>query len=242
MQGYQGNRGHRLLLKGVFLPQKPAVDPTQKVHECCSQDRPSKASGTKSRNHVDAHWGSPPLTEEYAVRQAVMDQVLSIMPCKPALDAFALRSNARFRRFWGPDSWECQDAFTKSWDPQQVGVIWANPPFSLMGSVVKKIKTDGAHVILTAPQWDSSWWWQAILDMSVVRARIQAGSNVFTFNGEDIGPTRWPVTIALLCPHNPRCEFLTKDRKRKARKARVQQRCEGRKTEDDGMGKPELRV
>ena len=65
----------------------------------------------------------------------------------PTLDAFASASTAQLARFWTISD----DALSQDWLAH--GLLWANPPFSLLPAVLAKIQREGGHLILLCPLW-----------------------------------------------------------------------------------------
>ena len=78
------------------------------------------------------------------------------------MDAFASTHNALFPDFWTVDD----DALSKSWS--QGSPLWANPPFSLLPTVLAKLEKEGGNVILLCPEWSPA----AQTLLSLARARI----------------------------------------------------------------------
>ena len=60
--------------------------------------------------------------------------------------------NVRCPTYWSRED----DAFTKDWS--SCGLLWCNPPFSLLGEVVNKLEREGAECILICPEWRSLAW------------------------------------------------------------------------------------
>ncbi len=66
------------------------------------------------------------------------------------MDGFAQEGTAKCPRWWGPGSPHGEDAFSQSWNGEN---LWLNPPFSLLDRLVQKIRDDQAHAILVIPEW-----------------------------------------------------------------------------------------
>ena len=92
-------------------------------------------------------------TQRFIVSKAMISDILMRLHApNPTVDAFADEQSSKCVRFWGPGG-EAESGWSKSWSYDRVGVIWANPAFSDLVDVVKKIKQDKAQVILVAPDW-----------------------------------------------------------------------------------------
>jgi len=171
-------------------------------------------------------------TEDYAVLESVIAKVLQLMKVRPKIDCFATSRNRRFERWWGEGSPECQDAFTTSWSFVVRGLLWANPPYSVMAEVICKMQAEGAHMLLVAPQWDTKAWYHQMEGMAVMKVVCTEGSTVFMRDGVQCQGVRWPVVFALCCGHHPRCDLikvqngcLSRRQKRRLRKRQVAARC-----------------
>ena len=85
----------------------------------------------------------------------------------PDIDMFASRLNKQVHNFvsWKPDPDAMAiDAFSIKW-PEKL--IYAFPPFSIIGRVVQKVHLDKAEVVLVAPIWITQNWYTAVLQMLV---------------------------------------------------------------------------
>ena len=105
-------------------------------------------------------------TSEWQLHHPTFQQILATLgSCN--IDLFATRLNAQLRQFvsWRPD-------------PDAVGTdalqfLWSNwegyafPPFCLIGRCIKKIREDGATLIMVAPVWRSQPWYPALLELLV---------------------------------------------------------------------------
>lgn len=85
----------------------------------------------------------------------------------PKVDLFALRWNAQLPLFvtWHPQegAWRT-DAFSLNW---RFIEGFAFPPFNLIGNCLRKVREDGAHLILVCPYWSSQPWYPLLLEMAV---------------------------------------------------------------------------
>ena len=143
------------------------------------------------------------ISNNYAVREKYVADMVTRLKFHPEVDAFATQQNTRCVRWWGKESKETEDAFNQSWQ----GIsLWINPPFNKIGDVVKKVAEDGAHAILVVPGWVRRKWHRAAAAMAIRRAIYPRGTRLFERNGEVCRGCPWPVTAFLLCGHKTRCE------------------------------------
>ena len=229
-------KGGKWAGKPVFEPGVPTAGQrsyanrlweTQMVDRGTCGGRPLGLEET--RREVDAWKWSHDGAEQHKVRDEVVAAIWQQLHVKPTVDAFALESNARCPRHWGPDSKEITNALKANWQLEEM--IWANPPFSLLSAVVKKAKSKPVHMLLTVPVWPDKSWYVELQDLIVVRCHIDTGSPIFLWRGVDYGPTKWPVDFLLICSHKPQCTWemmqwrsLSKAQLRKRRRRRVMQR------------------
>ena len=81
------------------------------------------------------------------------------------IDLFASRLSSQLDRFfsWRPDPRvEATDAFQQDWGPLKA---YANPPWCLVGRVLRQVKAQQARVILVAPVWRGQPWYPVLLEM-----------------------------------------------------------------------------
>jgi hypothetical protein len=121
-------------------------------------------------------------SEQYAVRRGFVRDMSFRLKVDPVLDAFADESNHRFPLWW-------KDAFAEPWPQDKV--IWANPPFSMLGKVVDKIKTDEAKVLLVVPDWRSSPWWRSVQPHVVRQHYYPKGTAVFELDKKKVQAMHW---------------------------------------------------
>jgi hypothetical protein len=83
----------------------------------------------------------------------------------PSIDLFAPRINKQFDTYvsYRPDPQaSAVDAFTLTWSSL---VFYAFPPFSLIGTVLSKIKKDKARGVVVLPNWPTQPWYAKALSM-----------------------------------------------------------------------------
>ena len=90
----------------------------------------------------------------------------------PDVDMFASRLNKQVDRFvsWHPDP-DCiaVDAFSLTWSNE---LIYAFPPFSLIGRLVQKLRQDQGEMVLVAPVWLTQGWFTAVMELLIDLPRI----------------------------------------------------------------------
>ena len=93
-----------------------------------------------------------PGPDDYQVKPPLIPLILAGLQFPaPIGDAFARPHNALFRQPWGPQG----DSMSRSWRTSLLGPLWLNPPFHMLGDVERKIREEGAYVILICPGWRS---------------------------------------------------------------------------------------
>ena len=112
-----------------------------------------------------------------------------------SLDAFAHKGNHRFPRFWGKGS-QITDAFTQNW--AEHGILWCNPPFSVLDKVVEKVRRDEGKIILICPDWQSQNYFWELQDMVVNKKFFPQGTSVYELDGKIMDPPAWGTWAFLL--------------------------------------------
>jgi ribonuclease HI len=106
---------------------------------------------------------------------------------KPTIDLFASRLNFQLQPYssWQPDPQaEYVDSFTLDWG--LFPLIYAFPPFSLLGRVLQKIALDRAEAIVIVPHWTTQAWFPRLCNLMTTP------------------PVKIKVTNrTLMLPHNP---------------------------------------
>ncbi|KAK3101647.1 hypothetical protein FSP39_005170 [Pinctada imbricata] len=86
---------------------------------------------------------------------------------EPEIDLFASRLNKQTPNYcsWKPDPEAMYvNAFSVDWS-KFYGYL--NPPFSLLGKCVKKVRDDNAECIVVAPLWPTQTWFPQLLELLV---------------------------------------------------------------------------
>lgn len=84
----------------------------------------------------------------------------------PSIDLFASRLNHQVQPYcaWQPDPGALAiDAFTLNWS--SFNMVYAFPPFSIVGKVLQKITFDQARAIVVLPEWPTQPWFSRLHQM-----------------------------------------------------------------------------
>ena len=103
---------------------------------------------------------------EWSLNQDVFNQLCELWG-KPEVDLFASRINYKLKPYcsWKPDPGaEVVDAFSISWHHM---FVYAFPPFSLIGRVLRKIQYEKTKAILIIPLWPTQHWFSKVTHMLV---------------------------------------------------------------------------
>ena len=85
------------------------------------------------------------------------------------IDLFASRLSFQLQRFfsWRPDPLaEARDAFLQDWRGQKA---YVNPPWNLIGRVLKKVEEQAVNLVLVAPVWPSQPWYPKLLSLPIAQ-------------------------------------------------------------------------
>ena len=89
----------------------------------------------------------------------------------PAIDLFASKHNKQLNKYvtWTPDNGALAvDAFTISWSTDY---MYCFPPFSLIPSVLRKLREDEGQALVVVPRWPSQPWFPLLCRM-LIRAPV----------------------------------------------------------------------
>lgn len=84
----------------------------------------------------------------------------------PVADLFASELNVQpfcrtfFSKFHSPNS-SGVNAFARNWG--QLGLCWANPPFAIIGRVLRHARETRCCIIIILPYWERAAWWPLLL-------------------------------------------------------------------------------
>jgi len=101
---------------------------------------------------------------EWQLNKVVFSQVVDLFGL-PDIDLFASRLNKQIQRYvsWKPDpEAEAVNAFSLDWSRD---LMYAFPPFSLIGQTLQKVREDQAEMVLVAPLWTTQNWYPVVMTM-----------------------------------------------------------------------------
>ena len=124
--------------------------------------------------------------ESFTVTDEWFKIIVSWSDLQPEVDAFASSRNKKLPSFWTAGS----SAFLKYW---KHNVLWLNPPFSKLNSVVEKILQDEAQGILLVPVWPSRLWFHALSRIAVKWWDLPKEAIFQTEDGKLLPPKPWTV-------------------------------------------------
>jgi len=131
-------------------------------------------------------------SNDYAVRQDLVDGLCREFGVQPEIDAFASTHNARFTKFWTRHD----DAFRQDWSSQ---CLWINPPFGSVKEVLEKLRKEGGTAILIVPRWESMEWWQTFKKMVSEEKELPNDLPIYyNKKGELLPPPRWSTVAGLI--------------------------------------------
>lgn len=144
-----------------------------------------------------------------------MDPLLFQKACEmlsfqPTVDAFASPWNAQCDHYWT----SAQDGLKQDWTQQ---AVYANPPWSLLSDVVKKIQSlpGDQKVMVVFPVWPKTKWFVE-LDKMIVHTLHPPMQLYSDESGVLLPPPRWRSMVALVCGdgcsagHQRRVDILAK--------------------------------
>ena len=138
------------LLPGSSAQGTPARESTVLV----AQDTVGSRRGCDSRGVQLLRTGveaNPGPREDFQLRPSVLEDLLRDKGWpRPTVDAVASSHNALCPVFWD----EAIDALSMPW--LRVSPVWVNPPFHLLGPVVRHIRRFGAHALVLCPHWSAA--------------------------------------------------------------------------------------
>ena len=102
-------------------------------------------------------------------------QIISQNCGAPEKDLFASRAWLQLHtyvthlygsRIWRPDPHsQATDAVQQKW--KNLGLLYAFPPFSLIGRVLLRVREEGLTMTLATPNWPAQPWYGQILDLCI---------------------------------------------------------------------------
>lgn len=84
---------------------------------------------------------------------------------------------------------------------------WINPPFNLVGPVVRRLVDTGAQGTLIAPVWDGQAWWAAAVEGCTSYEILPPHEGVFTHGSRctPAPPPKWSVAAFRFAGGAPAC-------------------------------------
>ena len=123
----------------------------------------NKIADFKSRNCQD--WG------DWKLDKTIFKKVI-VLWGMPEIDLFASRTSHQIPKYysWNPDP-HCLavDALVQKWDQN---LLYAFPPFCLIGRCLEKLRRTSTTLILIAPIWVTQPWYPTLLGMLTAHPRI----------------------------------------------------------------------
>ena len=132
------------------------------------------------KQHVNRVWGNwGEYTLDPQKRQWALDQLgVGHLPIR--VDLFAEPWSAAAELFITKE----MDAFSFNWGALHEGseaLLWANPPFGMIGRVAEKLTNEPCKLALCTPEWDKESWWSVLT--SIPHQRVQFPPRVKLFYG-----------------------------------------------------------
>ena len=144
--------------------------------------------------------------EDWKLNERLFGRVCKRLGFAPTVDAFATALNTQLPRFWSfrPEPGAMAvDALAQDWTQEKV---YGNPPFSLLGRVLRLLVRQQATALLVVPVWKGQPWWPMLCSM-LVRPPVLLPNRKDTFipglGGSVIpmGKTTWRAWACLVSGH-----------------------------------------
>ena len=133
-------------------------------------------------------------TEDYCFLPSHLEQTLRYFNLHlPRIDLFASPEHHLVHRYYSLRN----SAFPFTWDPS-LGLLWANPPFSLLHQVVRKSIADRSFILILHPDWKQTSL-TLLQSHSIGHLRFH-GIPMFHRNGFIFPPPTWDILVFLLSP------------------------------------------
>lgn len=120
------------------------------------------------------------------------------------IDLFATRVNKQVERFysWGPEPGSSAiDALAQPWKNENA---WANPPWSLIPKIIRKIRNEKAcSLTMITPDWPSASWYPVLRDLTSDFVLLTACDDLFLpgllGSEQPVGKPKWNVVAWHIC-------------------------------------------
>ncbi len=125
---------------------------------------------SRKKGNIDTEWKLNP---------DVFREIMNVWPY-PTIDLFASRLNFQLEKYvaWRPDPNALAiDAMNMIWTDFDAYLF---PPFSLLGGVLRKLRSDGGSGTLVAPLWTTQPWFVQLLEMATDNPRILGGRKLLS--------------------------------------------------------------
>ncbi|XP_069586293.1 uncharacterized protein [Ranitomeya imitator] len=124
---------------------------------------------------------------EWCLNQQIFQDIVSLWG-RPQVDLFATRKNKKVRKFASLSLADHPDILDALQAPWQFSLAYAFPPIILLPQVIRKIRTEGARVILIAPFWPKRPWFSWLQTMSVSDPWVLPSTPNLLFQGPFFHP------------------------------------------------------
>ncbi|XP_069588445.1 uncharacterized protein [Ranitomeya imitator] len=124
---------------------------------------------------------------EWCLNQQIFRDIVSLWG-QPQIDLFATRRNKKVRKFASLSLADHPDILDALQAPWQFSLAYAFPPIILLPQVIRKIRTEGARVILIAPFWPKRPWFSWLQTMSISDPWVLPSTPSLLFQGPFFHP------------------------------------------------------
>ncbi|XP_069596916.1 uncharacterized protein [Ranitomeya imitator] len=124
---------------------------------------------------------------DWCLNQQIFRDIVSLWG-QPQVDLFATRRNKKVRKFASLSLADHPDILDALQAPWQFSLAYAFPPIILLPQVIRKIRTEGARVILIAPFWPKRPWFSWLQTMSVSDPWVLPSTPNLLFQGPFFHP------------------------------------------------------
>ncbi len=123
------------------------------------------------------------LDTEVQLNPSIFQEVVRSGPFTPKIDWFASNANAQLPRFF---TWQAEprsqaegvNAFDHAW---QLTPGYIFPPFSLIPRIIRKVRNEGAKILLIHPSWPGALWYPSLSEITVMRTSIPPSADVLRY-------------------------------------------------------------
>ena len=139
-------------------------------------------------------------TEEYMLKSWCFRTLTSRFG-KPSVDCFASvkQHQPDITEWWGEGSHTVQNAFSVNWSYRRWGLIYMNPPWTMLQKAVDKILRDKARAIIVVPHYTTTSRFHTVMLHARQRYFFNGPQPLFTdIEGKDMPPPKWHVWGVLM--------------------------------------------